>query len=74
MVALTRRQFTRAVGFGTFAFLVSNERKFLTPAQAFEQRSAFEVLDGSEVGALESLAEAHTSSTISWPPPITMRC
>ena len=56
-MALTRRQFTRAVGFGTFAFLVSNERKFLTPAQAFEQRSAFEVLNGSEVGTLEALAE-----------------
>lgn len=56
-MALTRRQFTRAAGFGTFAFLVSNERRFLTPAQAFQQRSAFEVLDASEVGTLESLAE-----------------
>jgi hypothetical protein len=57
MVALTRRQFTRAVGFGTFAFLAGNGRKLLTPAQAFEQRSAFEVLNEDEVGTLEALAE-----------------
>jgi Gluconate 2-dehydrogenase subunit 3 len=57
MAALTRRRFNQAIGFGTFAFLLGNERKLLTPAQAFEQRSAFEVLSEAEVGTLEALAE-----------------
>jgi hypothetical protein len=56
-VALTRRQFSQAIGCGTFAFLVGNERKCLTPAQAFEQDSAFEVLDGAAVRTLGALAE-----------------